>query len=59
MIEPVWGFGCIVAKWLVLSVGVEWVVRGLIFVVVFQFSENIVVQMREMWYNKSMQKLTR
>ena len=47
------------AKWLVLSVGVEWVVRGLIFVVVFQFSENIVVQMREMWYNKSMQKLTR
>jgi hypothetical protein len=30
-----------------------------IFVVVFQFSENAVVQMREMWYNKSMQKLTR
>ena len=23
-------FGCIVAKWLVLSGGVEWVVRGLI-----------------------------
>ncbi len=34
------GFGCIVAKWLVLSVDVEWVVGGLIFVVVFQFSEN-------------------
>ena len=30
---------------------------GLIFVVVFQFSENAVVQMREMWYNKSMQSL--
>ena len=47
------------AKWLVLSEGVELVVGGLIFVVVFQFSENAVVQMREMWYNKSMQKLTR
>lgn len=35
MIEPVLGFGCIVAKWLVLSEGVEWVVGGLIFVVVF------------------------
>lgn len=45
------GFGCIVAIWLVLSVGVEWVVGDLI--------ENAVVQMREMWYNKSMQKLTR
>ena len=47
------------AKWLVLSAGVEGVVGSLIFVVVFQFSENAVVQMREMWYNKSMQKLTR
>lgn len=53
------GFGCIVAKWLVLSAGVEWVVGDLIFVEVFQFSENAVVQMREMWYNKSIQKLTR
>lgn len=53
------GFGWIVAKWLVLSAGVEWVVGGLILVVVFQFSENAVVQMKEMWYNKSMQKLTR
>lgn len=47
------------AKWLVLSEGMELVVGGLIFVVVFQFSENVVVQMRKMWYNKSMQKLTR
>lgn len=47
------------AKWLVLSAGVEWVVGDLIFVEVFQFSENAVVQMREMWYNKSIQKLTR
>ena len=47
------------AKWLVFSAGVEWVVGGLIFVVVFQFSENDVVQMRKMWYNKSMQKFTR
>ena len=39
------------AKWLVLSVGVEWVVGDLI--------ENAVVQMREMWYNKSIQKLAR
>ena len=31
------------AKWLVLSAGVEWVVGGLIFVVVFLFSENAVV----------------
>lgn len=46
------------AKWLVLSESVELVVGGLIFVVVFQFSENAVVQMREMWYNKFMQKLT-
>lgn len=30
MIELVLGFGCIVAKWLVLSVGVEWVVGDLI-----------------------------
>ena len=37
------------AKWLVLSEGVEWVVGVLI--------ENAVVQMRKMWYNKSMQKL--
>ena len=59
MIEPVWVFGCIVAKRLVLSAGVEWVVGSLIFVVVFQFSENAVVQMREMWYNKSIQKLAR
>ena len=58
MIEPVFCFGCIVAKWLVLREGVELVVGGLIFVVVFQFSENAVVQMREMWYNKFMQKLT-
>ena len=39
------------AKWLVLSEGMELVVGGLI--------ENVVVQMRKMWYNKSMQKLTR
>lgn len=30
MIEPVWVFGCIVAKRLVLSAGVEWVVGDLI-----------------------------
>ena len=46
------------AKWLVLSEGGGLVVGGLIFGVVFQFSENAVVQMREMWYNKFMQKLT-